>query len=252
MECLTTKGAVARFSISSFILITVMMACQPQIKIEKGIPHPWQSSQDSDTPALDLDYTQDAIRIIDNIEIFEGKDAVLKSIENITPSKLRALSHHTPANKDSTIFYGIGGYKINGSEYAQLFISQKEAIELEIVIKKSEAEIDLEAIRSARSKWMTLCNSHDVAALVNNMYTEDAIYFNHKPLIHGREKLIATYSYMARPEYSLNLDPFIVETINANTVFEVGQCSGSYNGKYVIIWKKQDSGEWQVWFDSNI
>ncbi|MEM6697813.1 MAG: hypothetical protein AAF599_05420, partial [Bacteroidota bacterium] len=88
--------------------------------------------------------------------------------------------------------------------------------------------------------------------LVEQLYTDNAIYYNHKPVVVGTERITAEYSYMNNPDYSLKLVPLTVEPANKNIVFEIGQCSGSYNGKYVLIWKKVADGVWKILLDSNV
>jgi hypothetical protein len=78
------------------------------------------------------------------------------------------------------------------------------------------------------------------------------MYYNHKPIVQGTENLIQEYGYMNRESYSLQLDPKKSVIVNANFVFEIGQCSGSYGGKYVLIWKKEADGNWRIYIDSNI
>ena len=99
---------------------------------------------------------------------------------------------------------------------------------------------------------MALCNQHDAQQLVAQMYTANAMYYNHKPVVVGRKDITIEYDYMNQANYSLHLEPIIVETLTPALVFEIGQCSGSYGGKYMLIWEKQKDGSWQVLMDSNI
>ena len=64
--------------------------------------------------------------------------------------------------------------------------------------------------------------------------------------------MIKEYSYMNNKNYRLNLQPLIVKAVNASFAFEIGQCSGSYNGKYILIWKIDSDGSWKIFIDSNI
>ena len=68
----------------------------------------------------------------------------------------------------------------------------------------------------------------------------------------GRTALTNEYAYMNNPNYRLKLNPILVEPVSNDIVFEFGQCEGSYNGKYVLVWQKTKNGEWQVLFDTNI
>ena len=108
------------------------------------------------------------------------------------------------------------------------------------------------AIDEARKKWMELCNKHLPAELVAQVYTAEAIYYNHKPVIKGTTAISREYGYMASPQYNLKLTPLHLEMVSEDMAFELGQCSGSYGGKYVLIWVKKGEGSWQVAFDSNI
>lgn len=115
----------------------------------------------------------------------------------------------------------------------------------------SVGKADTAEINKRRKEWMELCNAHNASTLVNEMYAKEALYYNHKPLIRGREALAKEYSYMNREKYHLRLNPQTVTPVNEKLVFEIGQCSGSYRGKYIIIWGKE-KGSWNILFDSNI
>ena len=99
---------------------------------------------------------------------------------------------------------------------------------------------------------MQYCNAHQVDKLVNELYTKDALYYNHRPMINGRERLIQEYSYMGNPAYKLALKPITVRPFSKDLVVEIGQCEGSYPGKYILIWQRSDQGVWQIALDSNI
>jgi ketosteroid isomerase-like protein len=99
---------------------------------------------------------------------------------------------------------------------------------------------------------MELCNANNAKALVTQLYSNNTIYFNHKPIVKGTADLIKEYSYMNNKNYHLNLQPLIVKVVNARFAFEIGQCSGGYNGKYILIWKKHADGNWKIFIDSNI
>ena len=112
--------------------------------------------------------------------------------------------------------------------------------------------VNLSEIAERRAQWMELCNAHNSENLINEMYSANTLYYNHKPMVVGRQDLIKEYQYMNRENYNLTLNPLIVEVVNEDCVFEIGQCEGSYNGKYIIVWRKDFSGKWEVFIDSNI
>jgi hypothetical protein len=55
---------------------------------------------------------------------------------------------------------------------------------------------------------------------------------------------------MNNPTYQLTLTPIAVEAAGKDIAFEIGQCSGSYGGKYILVWQKIGNN-WKVLFDSN-
>ena len=57
---------------------------------------------------------------------------------------------------------------------------------------------------------------------------------------------------MNNKNYHLQLHPLVVKAVNPNFVFEIGQCTGSYAGKYILIWEKDSDGKWKITADSNI
>ncbi|NNL32435.1 MAG: nuclear transport factor 2 family protein, partial [Flavobacteriaceae bacterium] len=124
--------------------------------------------------------------------------------------------------------------------------------ELEFLAEASLTDVNIEDINTARAAWMSNCNANDANALIENVYSENTLYYNRGRLLMGRSDLITEYQYMNNPSYKLTLNPLHVEVVNDSIVFEIGQCKGSYNGKYMLVWKKNKAGKWQVLFDSNI
>ena len=124
--------------------------------------------------------------------------------------------------------------------------------EFEIIVANDDIKFDQKEIDQRRKEWMELCNQHNAYNLVSNLYEPEAIYYNHRPVDIGTDKIARTYSYMDRETYSLNLTPIIVHPVANTLVYEIGQCSGSYGGKYMLIWRKNSEGVWQILFDSNI
>jgi hypothetical protein len=57
---------------------------------------------------------------------------------------------------------------------------------------------------------------------------------------------------MEREQYHLTLTPIFIEPVSATMVYEIGQCSGSYGGKYILIWQREQDGKWRILLDSNI
>ncbi|OJU27276.1 MAG: hypothetical protein BGN92_03695 [Sphingobacteriales bacterium 41-5] len=98
-------------------------------------------------------------------------------------------------------------------------------------------------INERRKLWIQLCNENNSKNLVEELYIKNAIYYNRKPPIRSTNNLIKEYSYTNNKNYRLQLHPLTTTTVNANLVFEIGQCKGTYNGKYILVWEKDSDGK---------
>ncbi len=157
---------------------------------------------------------------------------------------------------NSSLNYEIGEIKINSDAYIVMFLRTKEAnaevtIEFLTIYKNSKSGTHHSAIDKAREKWMSLCNSHLADKLVAQLYVPEAYYYNRGRLLQGTKALTAEYSYMNMSSYSLKLTPKHIVPVNSEIVYEIGQCSGSYPLPYMLVWKKQKDGNWQILMDSN-
>ncbi len=148
------------------------------------------------------------------------------------------------------------GYFISGTDkkLLHLIVSKKvndEFVrEVEILSEADSETLDAASINAARTLWMKYCNSHRANELVSNVYTGNAVYYNNNRTLVGTAAIAAEYRYMNNPSYQLTLTPIAVEAAGNGTAFEIGQCSGSYRGKYILVWKKTGN-TWKVAFDSN-
>jgi metallo-beta-lactamase class B len=173
--------------------------------------------------------------------------------------KLLEYSDH-PGINEELIFELVAsetrGYSYRLQEYdngyTSIVILKDGIVELEFLGKSDSVKVDTEIIDRRRLEWIQYCNAHKASALVEALYSSDAIYYNHKPLVVGQEAITQDYQYMNNPLYDLNLKPLIVHPVASDLVFEIGQCSGSYNGKYILVWKKNPEDRWFISFDSNI
>lgn len=249
-----TIGAAGRMLPFTMLLCIVLTGCKAGMSWKKA----WRSGE----AALGAAYTADALKITPDGQVFRGPEAIAASYRawrEDQPKLAEVIAAGTfIASEKKGYTYEIGGFRTpDGREWHHLLILKtedgRERRELEIVVpddpKKEQRFGELDA---ARARWMTLCNAHDAYKLVAEMYTPDALYYNHKPLVIGTEGIAKEYSYMNRESYSLKLTPLAIEFADGRQAFEIGQCSGSYNGKYMLYWKKNDVGKWQVFFDSNI
>ncbi len=221
----------------------------------------WVNAINSDnSDALQNSYATNAIKIISVDSIIHSSSQIAdyyislkKNITSITSI------FKVEANRERGITYEIVKYKTDAhKEFVQLVIWSTENEKILRSFEFTETSdlvsntIDTTEISKRRKLWMELCNAHDAKNLVNQLYSVNTMYFNHKPIVKGRKNLIKEYSYMNSTNYSLQLHPTKLEVVNDNFVFEIGQCRGSYNGKYILIWKKDADGNWNIYIDSNI
>ncbi len=159
------------------------------------------------------------------------------------------------ATNDSAYLYKINRVDAD-REYRQIIIWKKInsvwKVEFEYTLPFTCKKIDLSVMDAARNNWIRLCNLHNALQLVNSLYSKNAIYYNHKPLVLGRDSIAKEYSYMNHPSYHLKLNPVYLDVVNDRTIFEIGKGEGSYQGKYILIWKKNQADLWEIFIDSNI
>ena len=152
--------------------------------------------------------------------------------------------------------YEIGEIQSKSILYSVMFIKTVQdrsspLIEFMVIYKKENPSNETSTLDILRNKWMELCNTHQANNLVRQLYTEDAIYYNRGRLLQGSQALSAEYSYMNSPGYSLKLTPKHVVFVSSEIAYEIGQCSGSYPYPYMLLWEKQEDGNWKVRMDSN-
>lgn len=214
----------------------------------------------NNTFTLEKMYASEAVKVISADSIINSASQIANYFE-ISKNKITSIESlfSVEANKDRGIYYELVKYKTEGlKEYIQLVIWR---LENEKIIREFEftkestlesAKVDTTTISEKRKLWIELCNTNNPESLVKQLYTNNAIYFNHKPIIIGTEGLIKEYGYMNNKDYNLNLKPLKLEVVNADFAFEIGQCKGSYDGLYILVWKKQFDGNWKIDLDSNI
>lgn len=200
-------------------------------------------------------YTQDVYGLSKKGIEFSSRDLLIDIVKKneFTIKDVQTISRVAASQ---TFDYEIGSFK-NANNQLVKYISiwdksqNMERRSLEFIAITDDSEVDLNEIDAQRAEWIKLCNAHNAKNLINKVYTKNTMYYNHRPMVVGRENLIPIYSYMNNPNYNLTLHPITVEAVSEIMVFEIGQCKGSYGGKYILIWQKTTEG-WQVFFDANI
>ncbi len=208
---------------------------------------------------LPFEYADHAIKVLPDGSLLEGKEAIQsyweqqQSLEVDSTFKLQ----YTIANRDQSYAYEIGGFTTtDGRQFNHLLIWNLEGIkplrELEVIAIAEENAPLASQLKEQREAWVSYCNDHEVEKLVKSIYTPDVIYYNHRPPIRGTTAIVKAYGYMKNPEYHLELTPIFIQPVNSEIAFEIGQCAGSYGGKYIFVWQKNQQGTWKVLLDSNI
>lgn len=204
-------------------------------------------------------YTTDGVKVLDDGTAITGA-AAISQFYKAHIMDIQSIRTDTVilANAQRGLSYEIGTFIADSSQrYQHLIIWQKEGETkkrtFEFIAKTGQTSSSILAeINRRRKEWMRLCNAHQTEELVQKLYSKNTLYFNHKPLVKGHAALVKEYAYMNDSQYQLSLQPIKTSLVNQHIVIEIGQCKGSYNGKYILIWKKSTEGNWEVFIDSNI
>ncbi|MEL7005083.1 MAG: hypothetical protein AAFN93_20440 [Bacteroidota bacterium] len=231
-----------------FVIIYFLISCNAEKR------PPAKKHLQNDGPKID--YSNQSVKILRDGSFIEGKEKIaLYNREN--PLSVDSLNKIFSVKANDQFVYEIHSTRSQGIPYKQITISEvgntnNRALELITQADTANLEHLKEQISARRDEWIERCNQHNAEDLITEMYLIEAIYFNHKPVIANQDSLIKEYGYMNRPNYSLHLKPLHVEMVTNNLAYEIGQCSGSYGGKYIIIWTKDKNDKWSVMADSNI
>ncbi len=186
-------------------------------------------------------------KIANYYKVQKGKITSIKSLFSVEANSKKKINYELVTYKtdNKKEFIGIVIWKIENEKIIREFEFTKES-------NLEYRKVDMTNIAERRKLWIQLCNENNSNNLVKELYSSNTIYYNHKPLIKGTDDLTREYRYMDDKNYNLKLHPLILKVVNANFVFEIGQCSGSYKGKYILVWEKNSEGKWKIIIDSNI
>lgn len=222
-------------------------------------PHEqWKQFYNHGNPTLDSLYDPNPVVLKDNGEVLYGTEEI-NEYYDLLHQEIEAVDavhsiHIEEAHKN--IHYEIGFFLTTDfRKYHFLIIWRMEEDrmirEFEYFAESDPVAIGLDEIQAAREQWVSICNQHNAGDLVRALYLPNALYYHHEPPIIGTENITEEYSYMNRESYAIDLHPLAIEVVNENTVLEIGHGSKSFNGKYVLVWKKTENG-WRILFDSNV
>lgn len=261
------KNIALMISIATVVSVSCMSQINPSDKTassssveseENSDVNPWTYYYNLKSDSLQYLYAENSIRILESGEVLNGRDQIKDSILKGT-LRLQSVKRDTLllAHKGRAIEYEISE-NIYGKDEKEKILTiwqtkdQERKRVFEFVSKMEASKLDHLALNERRKQWMILCNKHNAKNLIDDLYSENTLYYNHKPIVKGRAQLTQEYGYMNNEKYNLALAPEIVDKVNENIIFELGQCSGSYGGKYIIIWRKEEDGAWRIFIDSNI
>lgn len=246
-------------TISCCVLVLLFSACRT-VSTTAELPDAWSSAFNGQTDELRGHYTASPVlsdpanwdeRYTDTTALYAALAARQDQLGPLRGSR----SEHRLENRPDLHYEIRTLYPRRGRSYRQLLILREQEgqwlRELEITAPVDGAPLDTAGIRRAREEWMRWCNAHQPAELVQRVYHPLAVYYNHKPLVVGTQAITAEYQYMARPNYRLQLAPLALIAVNKELAYEIGQCSGSYELRYIIVWNKMADGRWVVRLDSN-
>lgn len=199
----------------------------------------------NNTNTLEKIYAINAVKVISADSIIDSSSQIANYYA-IHKNKITSIESlfSVEADIDRRINYELIRYKTeNLTEYIQIVIWRLEDEKVIRVFEFTESSslgairVDTKEITVRRKLWIELCNANNSENLVKQLYSPNTIYFNHKPIVKGIDDLIKEYDYMNNKDYTLNLQPLKLEVVNSDFAFEIGQCHGSYNGKYILYGK---------------
>lgn len=253
------------WQLALLILSLSSLACQPvkeehpsSTLINGSVEHKdWVEQLNARSKTIATLYTDHAVKVLESGRVMEGAAAIADFYAKVSYQVDSLHSIKTiMANRDASYEYEIAAFKTDDDrQFKKLIIwdrtptKKKRALEFVAEVGPVGTEFGIE---QQRVQWIDRCNAHDVEGLVRQVYSPNAIYYNHKPIIRGSEAIIQEYQYMNNENYQLSLRPIILEMVNEQCAIEIGQCVGSYKGKYILVWEKNEQDQWRILMDSNI
>ena len=209
--------------------------------------------------SLESIYSKDSGLLI-NYKFIMGQNNVSKALLKDDKYKICSIYKNKILKHDKTKYIEIGKYKTDCKETPSIaYISAWRnelgnwTKDLDVLIPAYKCKTNLKELDDLRNKWVEFANLHNPKLLIDTIYKTNAIYFSKFESNIGRESIINRYSYMLDKDFSISLKPEYKMKVNEKIVFETGiyTVKKNYSGVYVIIWEKQNNGEWQILLDFN-
>ncbi len=202
-------------------------------------------------------YTSESVLLTPRGDVIRGKD-----IADYYKNEIFADSTFSSIDTVFRCHSEIGIYEIsdfscnNGLKYSALIhwiqIDGQLKREYEILSHKNDSVVGTAKIDAQRESFCHIINStHDVNALIQDVYSSKPYYFNRGRLLEGGDSIVSEYSYMADASFEIFLAPDVIHPVTDTCIFEIGSWrSGANSGKYVLIWINENNC-WKILFDSN-
>ncbi len=205
-------------------------------------------------------YSEQALLLPEREKYIKGRQAVstyhLNKKEKVVIEAIHPV-YRMQLSENQSMVYEIGYFTTNDVlvyQYLVIWNNNEGAWvrELEAVAELSSAADGDSGIDKARDKWIELANKHSAMDLAEGIYAEDFIYYNRGEVYEDYKTLAAVYSYMNNASYSVDLKKAICIQVKSDLAYEIGTWHApGMNGNYIIIWCKQQNGEWKIKLDSN-
>ncbi len=204
-------------------------------------------------------YLKKAVFFPSEGSLIRGRQAIAAYYrkQRIRHCRFRSITAEARHRAALNLVYEIG-YLVaeNGTKFKYIVawreIGDTWARELEAIAKTSEYVVeDASGIERSRQRWIELCRQHDPNVLVKQLYEKNAYYYNRERVLQGTIAIASEYGYMADPGYMLNLAPLSLTFVTSNLAFEIGKCTGTWGGYYLLCWQRGRDGIWRILLDSN-
>jgi len=122
----------------------------------------------------------------------------------------------------------------------------------------AQGSSDQQIIWQAARAWSDVADAKDLDKTVSYYADDASMYPYGAPRVTGKDQIRQLWAqFMAQPGYSLRTTTKSVEVANSKDLaYEVGTFELKMNdprgnsagniGKYIVVWKKQPSGEWKA------
>lgn len=127
--------------------------------------------------------------------------------------------------------------------------------EIEASVGAADPAGDTAEIDAARIRYEELCAENDVEHFLKSIYQPQAVYYSKGALYKGFPNIGVAYNYFNIPGYEIKLTLLSEIRASANTAYEIGEyrtVNGRAKGLYIMIWQRDEAGDWRVLLDSNV